>query len=92
MKAAPQFMAFTERSGLLKMGELILDTNTLPEPLLKMIPTSRVKVQKTEGVVSLFPFDEPSDCIDKMFGMFSDGKMSVDKFLGQKSAEKELEL
>ena len=74
------------------MRELILNTNTLPEPLPQMIRTSRVKVQETKGIVSLFPLNESSDCIDKLFGMFSDGKMSVDKFIEQKSREKELEL
>ena len=74
------------------MSELILNTDTLPEPLPQMIPTSRVKVRETKGVVSLFPLSESTDCIDKMFGMFSDGKMSVEKFSKQKSAEKELEL
>ena len=74
------------------MSELILNTATLPEPLLKMIPTSRVKVREAKGVVSLFPLSDMSDNIDKMFGMFSDGKMTVENFQKQKLAEKELEL
>jgi len=74
------------------MSELILNTATLPEPLPKMIPTPRVKVREAQGVISLFPLSEMSDIIDKMFGMFSDGKMSAENFQNQKTLEKELEL
>jgi len=74
------------------MSELILNTATLPEPLLKMIPTSRVKVREAKGVISLFPLSDTSDNIDKMYGMFSDGKISVEDFQKQKHEEKELEL
>ena len=37
------------------------------------------------------PESDSSDIIDEMYGMFSDGKMSVEKYQKQKNAEKELE-
>ena len=74
------------------MNEIILNTNMLPEPLLKMIKSERVKVRQTDGVVSLWPMPGPPEGLAQLFGMFSGGPMSVEKFLAEKHAEKELEL
>ena len=79
------------------MNEIILNTNTLPEPLLRMFKSERVKVRQADGVVSLWPMPGPPmpgppEGLDQLFGMFSDGTMSVDKFLAEKHAEKDLEL
>jgi hypothetical protein len=77
---------------VIAMNELILNTNSLPEPLSQMITTSRVKVHQADGVINLLPIDESTDSINKLFGMFSDGKMSIDKYLEEKATEKALEL
>ena len=74
------------------MNEIILNTNILPEPLLRMIKSERVKVRQVDGVVSLCPVQEQRDGLDQLFGLFSDGPMSVDKFMAEKRAEKDLEL
>ena len=41
------------------MAEIVLNTNTLPEPLLRLIDTDRVKVNKADGIVSLIPIGTP---------------------------------
>jgi len=74
------------------MNEIIMNTNILPEPLLKMIKSERVKVRQVDGVVSLWPIQEQQNGLDQLFGLFSDGPMSVDKFLAEKHTEKDLEL
>jgi len=72
------------------MTEMLLDTNTLPEPLFRLIPTERVKVTEANGEIRLTPIiDSANGC--PLRGMFADGKISVDKFIEQKQAEKELE-
>ena len=72
------------------MTELVLSTNTLPEPLLRLIRTEKVKVNEADGVISLTPIaDAAGGC--PLRGMFSDGKISVDKFIALKQADKELE-
>ena len=72
------------------MTEMVLNTKTLPEPLLRLIHTERVKVREAQGEIRLIPVRETSlDC--PFLGMFADGKISADKFIAGKQAEKELE-
>ena len=73
------------------MNELILNASVLPDPLLQMVRTDKVKIREANGVITMIPIDESFDCTAEIFGMYSDGKLSVDKFLEQKHAEKELE-
>jgi hypothetical protein len=70
-----------------------LNTNILPEPLLKLVCTKQIKVRETDGIISIIPIkkDESVDYIAKLRGSCSDGKLTVDKFLAQKRADKELE-
>ncbi|MCL2638750.1 MAG: hypothetical protein FWD48_10330 [Oscillospiraceae bacterium] len=39
----------------------------------------------------LTPIEEKQELETGLFGMFSDGRLSVDKFMAQKRADKELE-
>ena len=48
-------------------------------------------MREADGVITMTPIEETFDCTAEVFGMYSDGKLSVDKFLEQKHAEKELE-
>jgi len=70
------------------MAEMVLNTSSLPEPLLRMIRTKRVKVREADGEIRLTPIMEGCP----LRGMFADGKLSADKFMANKQAEKELEL
>ena len=72
------------------MTEMVLNTSTLPEPLFRLIRTEKVKVRETNGEVLLTPIIDSSDGCP-LRGMFADGKLSVDKYLASKQAEKELE-
>ena len=73
------------------MIETIVNTKTLPETLFQLINTEKVKVCEIDGAITLTPiFEYQSDC--PLRGMFADGKISVDKFIKRKQAEKEIEL
>ena len=72
------------------MTEIVLKTKTLPEPLFRLIHTEKVKAREACGEIWLTPIRETeSGC--PLLGMFADGKVSVDKFLAEKHANKELE-
>ena len=73
------------------MTEIVLDTRTLPEPIMRMIHTKKVKVRETQGNFVIIPIREESvEC--PLLGMFADGKISADKFMARKQAEKGLEI
>ena len=70
----------------------MMETNTLPEFLFKMIPTEKVRVKEVDGEIRLMPIQEPIDYIAKLRGSLADyPEMSVDKFLERKRADKELD-
>jgi len=72
------------------MSEIVLNTNTLPEPLLRLIRTKRVKVREADGEILLSPIsDEKKGC--PLRGLCADGKVSSYSFMERKQAEKELE-
>jgi len=73
-----------------KMNEMVLDTRTLPEPIMRLIHTSKFKVREVSGELLITPIREESvDC--PFVGRFADGKISSAKFMAQKQLEKELE-
>ncbi|MCL2035239.1 MAG: DUF2281 domain-containing protein [Oscillospiraceae bacterium] len=41
------------------MTEIVLNTNTLPEPLLRMIHTEKVTAREADGIISLIPVGMP---------------------------------
>ena len=71
------------------MPELILNTNVLPEPLFRLIHTEKVRVNETNGVVSLIPiFDSENDC--PLRGMAADSSLTVDRFLAMTHDDTEM--
>jgi hypothetical protein len=74
------------------MKEMILKANILPEPLLSLIPTEKVKVQEVNGVINLIPLKDVHDCTEGLFGIFSDGGITSVKFSENKQAEKSFEI
>jgi virulence-associated protein VagC len=75
------------------MNDLILNTNTLPEPLLRLIDSDKVRIRKEGRVVTMMPLEEPFDCVAGLRGMIAGNTaISVDKFLERKHADKELDL
>jgi hypothetical protein len=77
------------RTGVIFLTEIVLDTKTLPEPLFRLIQTEKVKVRQADGEILLTPVEE-TDLECPLLGMFSDGKISVDKFIADKKTEKRL--
>jgi len=72
------------------MTEMVLNTNTLPEQLFRLIRTSRVKVNESNGVINLIPIeDNKNDC--PLLGIAVDCGFTVEDFLARKREEKELE-
>jgi hypothetical protein len=71
------------------MAEMILNTSILPEPLIGLIHAPQIKVEETDGKVILIPVkkEEYVDWIEKARGVYTDGKLSVDKFLADKRTE-----
>ncbi len=71
------------------MREYVLNTNILPEPLLSMIQSEQMRVQETDLGFTVMPFEQKTslEAIKKARGMYSDGKLSVDKFLAERREE-----
>jgi len=75
---------------VLILTEIVLNTNTLPEPLFRLIRTEKVKISEANGEIRLTPItDVKKGC--PLRGMFADGKISVDKYLESKQTEKGLD-
>jgi hypothetical protein len=72
------------------MTELVLETNTLPEPLIRLIHAEKVKVRKAHGEVRLTPVT-PAKEYCPFWGMLTDGRLTSEKFMADKRLEKELE-
>jgi len=73
------------------MLDMVLDVQTLPETIFSRIPTEKVRIHEENGSILLTPITEKKTDFDVLFGMFSDGKLSVDEFIREKQIEKELE-
>jgi len=72
------------------MVELVLNTNTLPEPLLRLIKAEKVRVSETGGEIRLTPI-AAADKGCPLRGLCADGRLSSYAFIEAKQAEKELE-
>jgi hypothetical protein len=71
------------------MTEMILKTNTLPEPLYRLIRAEKVRVNEANGVVRLIPIAESeTDC--PLRGIAADSSLTVDKFLAMTHDETEM--
>jgi hypothetical protein len=73
------------------MSDMILDISTLPETLFSRIKTGKVRFREENGSFVVTPIVEDKKSFDVLIGMFSDGKLSIDNYLKQKQADKELE-
>jgi len=71
------------------VDELVLSTNTLPEPLLRLIKTNKVKVDETNGIISLIPITESkTDC--PLRGLAAGSSLTVERFLAMTHDDKEM--
>ncbi|GHV29136.1 hypothetical protein FACS1894167_07850 [Synergistales bacterium] len=71
------------------MRDMILNTNILPNPLLGLIRSPQMRVRETDKGIIIMPVESNTslDTIKKARGMYTDGKLSVDKFLSEKHIE-----
>ncbi|MCL2853807.1 MAG: hypothetical protein FWE20_12420 [Defluviitaleaceae bacterium] len=75
------------------MIESVIDTKSLPDILLRLIPTEKVRIREIDGTVQLVPVKEITDCTIGLRGILADcDDMSVDKFLERMRVDKELDL
>ena len=75
------------------MTETVMNTKALPDVLLKLIKTEKVKMYEIDGTIQLVPIEESVNYIDKLRGSLKAyPDMCVDKFLERKRADKELDL
>ena len=75
------------------MSDPVMSIKALPEFLVKIIPTEKVRVKEIDGIVHLVPVMEDTDCTVGLRGMFSgDPELTVDRYLERKCEEMELDL
>jgi len=71
------------------LTEMVLNTNTLPEPLFHLIRTKKVKVNESNGIINLIPIVErKNDC--PLRGLAADSNLTVDTFLAMTHDDKEM--
>jgi len=73
------------------MSEVILDVQALPEALLEMITTKRVKLRQDNGVISLIPLREYTQEECPLLGIAKDSPLTVEKFLAMTREDRILE-
>jgi len=73
------------------MSEMVLSVKTLSETLLEMIPTEKVKVRQTDGIISLIPLREITKAECPLLGLTAGSSLTVEKFLAMTREDKVLE-
>ena len=73
------------------MTEMIINADILPEPLFSLVQAEKIRVLENAGIITMTPIKEEFDCTAEVRGMYSDKKLTLDKFLEWKHADKELE-
>jgi hypothetical protein len=71
------------------MAEMVLNTNTLQETLLYLIPTERVKLREDGGVISLTPVHD--DKSSGLLGIGAGSKLTTEKFFEYQHEDREIE-
>ena len=74
------------------VAETILQSDTLPQPILRFISTEKIKVREHNGVVHLIPFREKATkdtC--PLLGLYADGKLTVEQHLAWAHEDRMLE-
>ena len=71
------------------MTEIVLNTNTFPEPILHLIRTEKVRVKEIDGMIQLFPVKENVVC--PLLGLAADSSLTVEKFRAMTHDETEIQ-
>jgi hypothetical protein len=72
------------------MQSMIIDRQILPEPIFSYIQSEKIRIFEENGNIVLSPLKAKPN-VNELFGMFSDGKLSSEDFIRDKTIEKELE-
>lgn len=73
------------------MSDMVLDISMVPEAIFSHIKTEKVQFHEENGTFVLTPVIGKEKTFDRLIGMFSDGRLSIDGYLKEKQLEKELE-
>lgn len=73
------------------MESMIIDRETLPYAINSYIHSEKIRLVEENGTIILSPISDKYAILEKTFGMFSDGRLSSDRFIQGKKADKELE-
>ena len=74
------------------MAEMVLQSRALPELLLQLISTEKVKIRESNGEIHLIPINDKAvanDC--PLLGLYADGKLTVDLHHAWSREDRELE-
>lgn len=63
------------------MNEIILNANTLPEPLFELVGADKVRISKSDGTIIMTPVNEEIDYIEELYGSCAGSVLTVEKFL-----------
>jgi hypothetical protein len=66
------------------MTEMVLDKNTLQETLSRLIPTEKVKLRESDGVISITPMRETN----KMRGIAKGSSFNTEKLFENRRADR----
>ncbi len=74
------------------MESVVVDRDLLSQTIHLYIHSEKIRLTKEEnGSIVLSPVSETYSVLERSFGMFSDGKLSSEKFIKEKQNEKDLE-
>lgn len=74
------------------METMIIDKKTLPSFISSHIHSDKIKLFERNGSIILSPLDgNKYSILEESFGLFSDGKLSSERFMAEKMQEKETE-
>ena len=73
------------------MSEMVISVNALHKTLLEMIPTKKVKLRQSDGIISLIPLREVTKDECPLLGLAADSSLTVEKFLAMTQEDKVLE-
>ena len=72
------------------MNDIILNTNILPEPLFEFVGADKVRVSKSDGVITMTPISGNIDYIEELYGSCEGSGLTVEKFLEWTREDKEI--
>ena len=70
------------------MDNVIIDRDILPAPIRSYIHSEKIRLVEENGSVILSPVFDAYAILEKSCGMFSDGKLSSERFMRAKETEK----